>query len=250
MALKNTIGFVSVAFFLSLWTFITYYWLVSAFFFPSITTLLHEAKEMFVSDLYYLDIFYSLFRVLVSFMLACFFSVIVWAVLYSYKRIYDFTLPFITFVRYVPVEWLFPLLILFLWMWEAPKIWLLFIGIFFPLLILIIKELNNIPHELRDLCHVLWFSRTKKLSTYFYSILPLLYENSRIMIWLCWWYIVVAEMIATENGIGFTIRQAQKYANIPKIYIALITLWIIGIIVDSTFQYLRFYFFPYLKHEK
>jgi NitT/TauT family transport system permease protein len=75
----------------------------------------------------------------------------------------------------------------------------------------------------------------------------MIYENARVVIGLCRWYIVVAEMIAAEHWIGYMIWQAHKYANIPKIYVALITLWSLWLLIDNIMRHYKNNLFPYLE---
>jgi hypothetical protein len=47
------------------------------------------------------------------------------------------------------------------------------------------------------------------------AILPQLFDNSRISVGICWTYLVIAELVASESGIGHMIKEAQRFSKTP-----------------------------------
>ena len=53
---------------------------------------------------------------------------------------------------------------------------------------------------------------------------------------LCWATVVAAELIAAQSGLGFRMQQAQLYYDLPTIFVSLITIGILGLVMDRLLQ--------------
>ena len=153
--------------------------------------------------------------------------------------------PIIDFVRYLPVPALIPLLILFLGIGESVKITILFIGTFFQIVILIFDYIKNIHEEYYELAYIFHFSSIKKWQMQISAILPELWDTLRISIGWCWTYVVIAELVATDVGIGRVIKEAQRFSDSSKLYVAIILIGVIGLFIDQIMKYLAPKLFPY-----
>jgi NitT/TauT family transport system permease protein len=54
----------------------------------------------------------------------------------------------------------------------------------------------------------------------------------RVGLGSAWATLVAAELIAAQQGLGFLMQQAQLYYNLASIFVALITIGILGLIMD------------------
>jgi NitT/TauT family transport system permease protein len=45
--------------------------------------------------------------------------------------------------------------------------------------------------------------------------------------------VVAAELIAAQSGLGFRMQQAQLYYDLPSIFVQLITIGLIGLVMDQ-----------------
>ncbi|HLO83551.1 MAG TPA: nitrate ABC transporter permease [Nostocaceae cyanobacterium] len=70
------------------------------------------------------------------------------------------------------------------------------------------------------------------------ATLPHIFTGLRIAIGLSWLAVVAAEMLLSDDGIGFFIVNAYNDANIHEIILAIIYLGIIGIILDKIMAYI------------
>ena len=68
------------------------------------------------------------------------------------------------------------------------------------------------------------------------AILPQLFDNSRISVGICWTYLVIAELVASESGIGHMIKEAQRFSKTPDIYAGIVTIGLIGFLTDYAFK--------------
>ena len=51
-----------------------------------------------------------------------------------------------------------------------------------------------------------------------------------------WATVVAAELIAAQSGLGFRMQQAQLYYDLPTIFVSLITIGILGLVMDRLLQ--------------
>lgn len=165
--------------------------------------------------------------------------------MYGSKSLRFVLSPVIDFIRYLPVPALIPLLILFLGIGESVKITVLFIGTFFQVVILIFDYIKNVHEEYYELAYVFHFSNIKKWHMQISAILPELWDTLRISIGWCWTYIIIAELIATDVGIGRVIKEAQRFSDSSKLYVAIILIGITGLVIDQIMKYLAPKLFPY-----
>ena len=165
--------------------------------------------------------------------------------MYWNKYLKSICSPLIDFIRYLPVPALIPLLIIFLGIGESVKIAVLFIGTFFQIIILIHDLLRNIPNEYYELSYVFHFNKWKLYFMQLKSILPELWDTLRVSIGLCWTYVIIAELIATDKGIGRVIKEAQRFSDSSKLFVAIISIGIVGLLIDQIMKAASEKLFPY-----
>lgn len=236
---------ISMVALLSLWIWASWIKLINPIFFPLIQDFLSATQKLFLQKSFMSDIGISIFRVLTAFLLAFIISVPLALLMSSWKKLHDLLSPYIDFIRYLPVPALIPLTILFFGIGEGAKISLLFIGTFFQLILLVIDDLNTVPKEYLDISYTLNFSKYEVLKTILSSIAPQLFNNSRITLGWCWTYLVIAELVAANSGIGHMIKEAQRFSNIPDLYVGITVIGIIGFFSDYIFKKLYLNIFKY-----
>ena len=246
----NIVFFTSFILLIIGWALIKEFDLVNDLFLPKPKELLFAFKIAFVEHSFARDILMSVSRVFIAFIFSLTLAVPTALLMCNYLRIEKLLSPYIDFIRYLPVPALIPLIILFLGIDEAAKIALLFIGTYFQLVLLIIESIKDIPKEHHDLTFSLKLNRVQQMYFTFRRILPSIYDNSRITIGWCWTYVIIAELIASENGIGHMIKEAQRFSNTPYIYVGILTMGIIGFLSDFSFKYFYSTFFPYKSKGK
>ncbi len=227
------------------WYFLSSKDIIDSLFLPTPGQMLGAVRTTVVSATYLTDVGASMYRVIVAFGLSLVLAVPIALLMSSYKFINRLVSPYIDFIRYLPVPALIPLTILFFGIGENAKIILLFIGTFFQLILLIIDDLADVHQEYFDLSYTLKFSKIDTLVLKLRAILPQLYNNARITLGWCWTYVIIAELVAANAGIGHMIKEAQRFSNTPGVYIGVVTMGLIGFFTDSILKWLYPYFFKY-----
>lgn len=241
----NFLLIISLILIVVVWKTITHYQLVNALFVPSPAKFIESTKVLFLERDFLGDIGISIFRVFAAWLISAILAIPLAVLMTSYNFLYKLTSPYIDFIRYLPVPTLIPITILFFGIGEEAKIVLLFIGTFFQLILLIIDDIHNIPREYFDLAYTLNFSKLKVMRLKIRSILPQIYNNSRITLGWCWTYLIIAELVASQQGIGHMIKEAQRFSNTSAVYVGIITMGIIGFLSDFAFKKGYPFFFKY-----
>ena len=81
---------------------------------------------------------------------------------------------------------------------------------------------------------------------------PALLDTLRITMGWAWTYLVVAELVAANSGLGYAILKAQRFLQTDKIFAGIILIGLIGLIIDQLFRWLHRKAFPWmhLKRER
>ncbi len=147
--------------------------------------------------------------------------------------------PLVGPVRYMPVAAFIPLIILWVGLGEDAKILIIFLGIVFYNAIMIADAVKFIPGELLNVAYTLGATRRDVL---FRVILPAVFpsvlDTLRVNIAGAWNFLVISELIAAENGLGFKIVQAQRFLQTDKVLFSIAVIGLIGWAIDWAFKLL------------
>ena len=62
-----------------------------------------------------------------------------------------------------------------------------------------------------------------------------------------WTYLVVAELVAANSGLGYAIVKAQRFLQTDKIFCGIVLIGTIGLLTDQAFRLLHRKAFPWLQ---
>lgn len=155
--------------------------------------------------------------------------------------------PIIDFIRYLPVPAIVPLSIIWFGVGETTKIFLLWLGTFFQLVLLVSDEMRRVPHEYFEIAATIGAKPRQILrDVAFRAMMPGLLSNARITLGWCWTYLILAEIVAASNGLGFVIWSARRYMQTPSVMAGVLVIGIIGLATDQMLRRLEKSMFPYL----
>jgi NitT/TauT family transport system permease protein len=82
------------------------------------------------------------------------------------------------------------------------------------------------------------------------AALPSVMNTLRVNIAGAWNFLVFAELIAAQTGLGFRIIQSQRYLNTDKVLFCIIVIGLIGLLTDFIFKRLTLAITPWAEHNK
>lgn len=233
---RNLVFFISLISLCLGWWLVTTLKIVDELFLPSPSSFLEALVTLFKERNFSYDILISVWRVVFAWTLSFIAAIPIAIIMSRNKFLNKLISPYIDFLRYLPVPALIPLIILFFGIGESAKIALLFIGTFFQLVLLVYDDLVEIPKEYFNIAYSLNFSPLKVQKMKLKAIAPNLWNNCRITMGWCWTYLVIAELVASQEGMGYVIKEAQRFSKTPEIYVGIAMIGLIGFFSDTLWR--------------
>lgn len=216
--------------------------------YPSSPRVTFQLVKLLTTADFWSAVAYSNARVLVSLLLAWSTAVAASTFLFFYRPARLLLEAPLDFLRYLPVPALMPLLVLWLGIGESMKITTLSLGAFFPLVAVVMSAYQQVPKEFVD--DVGTFTRSRAVC-FRYAIwpaaLPALFDSFRVGSNICWSYVVLAELVAPRNGLGFQFDVAQKFLNISAMICIVVIFGVLGVLYDLILRSLRRKLFPWTQ---
>ncbi|MEO2174324.1 MAG: ABC transporter permease [bacterium] len=197
------------------------------------------------------DIAISIYRILISFSVVCIFAVPLGILMGSFASVEAFFNPFVSAWRYLPAPSFIPILLMWFGTGEAPKLALLFIGVVWFLATLVMDHTRQIRNELIETSLTLGGSRLQILaSVVIPAVLPNVLTSMRQMLAVSWTYLVIAEIVASTNGIGAMMMRAKRFLHTDEIMAGIVVIGVLGLLFDYSFKLLNKALFPYLEDHR
>jgi NitT/TauT family transport system permease protein len=222
---------------LVLWQIITSLELVRPLFLPSPKAVVMEAIRQIQEGILFTDARASIYRILMGWVCATAVAIPVGVLMGNFKFIEGLLEPFIDIVRYMPVVALIPLTILWAGIGDMQKFLILFIGTFFQQVLMVMDNVKQVPVNLISVGQTLGLSRFEILrSIILPASMPGIWDTFRITMGWTWTYLVVAELVAAQDGLGRRIMDAQRYLATDTIIFGILFIGLLGLITDYAFK--------------
>jgi len=233
--------------FIVLWSLTSHYELVPQRFLPLPWNVVSALHDMLVERHFIEDIWISVARVWTAFLLSVVMAVPIGMWMSNYRIVGTLIEPIVDFIRYLPVPALVPLLIIWFGIGEASKIAVLWMGTFFQLVLLIADDTKRVPREFIEIGYTLGAKpRQITRDIVLRSMLPSMVDNLRITLGWCWTWIIIAEIVAANSGIGHAIWSMRRFVKTPEVMAGILTVGIIGLVTDQVIRLLHRRYFRYL----
>ncbi|MEM7757083.1 MAG: ABC transporter permease [Cyanobacteria bacterium P01_A01_bin.40] len=238
-SLSGILFTLSIAIPLLTWFLVSQYSGLDSIFLPSPAEVIQAFKRLWSKGYLVKDSFSSFARVSTGFMLSAIVAVPVGVLMGTFASIRALCEPIIGIVRYMPAPAFIPLLIIYLGIDEAPKIALIFIGTVFFNILMIMDSVKFVPQDLIETTYTLGGNRLQILLQVITPyIVPRIIDTFRVNMAASWNLVVVAELLAANEGLGKRILLAQKFLRTEEIFACLIVLGLIGFAIDLFFRLL------------
>jgi NitT/TauT family transport system permease protein len=238
----------SFAFFLLIWSILTYGGLIDPLFLPSPGKVFQAGVDLFVELRFTTDILNSVYRVMLGFVVAALIGVPLGLFMGTYKVAEAFTEPVVGFIRYMPASAFIPLFILWLGIGDIEKIAIIFVGSFFQLVLMVAVVAKNVQKEMLETAYTLGAKRFRVIwKVLLPASLPGIVDTLRIIVGWAWTYIIVAELVASASGIGYMIISSQRMLRTGNIIFGILTIGMLGLITDYFFKWLYNRLFPWVE---
>jgi sulfonate transport system permease protein len=153
------------------------------------------------------------------------------------ERVFD---PTLQMVRNIPHLALIPLVILWFGIDEEAKIFLVALGVFFPIYINTQHGIRSVDSQLVEMGRIYGMSpATLFRRVILPGALPSIFVGLRYALGIMWLTLIVAETIAASSGIGYMAMQAREFLLVDVVVLSILIYALLGKLADSTARLLE-----------
>lgn len=227
------LGFVAPALVLGAWCLLTYGGFVEPSFLPKPTEVIRGTLQLFLHYELAQAILISSRRIGIAFLLASAVALPLGVLMGAFDPINRFFEPIVAPLRYMPISAFIPLLILWFGIYEEQKIAFLFLGVFVYLLPVVVSSIRLVPEELVQTALTLGASKFQVIRTVLIpAALPEIFDSFRVMNAIAWTYVILAEAVNPERGLGYMVELARTHQRPSWSFAGLLVIGGIGLVTD------------------
>lgn len=236
---KYILNISGIAGFLVLWQFLLWIGVLDARYMPSPFEIVHT----FITKLYspkpdgavLAQHIWASFQVaLIGFLIANVVGITLGTLMGWYRPLDLFFRPLFELIRPIsPIAWI-PLMILWLGIGMKAKAFIIFFSAFVPCVINSYTGVQNTPQTLIQVaktCGAPSFRIFRKVAIP-YS-LPMIFAGVRISLNNAWATLVGAEMLSSNEGLGYMILQGRQFSRADIIIVGMITIGLVGALISA-----------------
>ena len=226
-------GLLGVLLLAAIWEFAPRIGLVDSYFFPPLHVVLQTWWEMVQDGEMWKHTKASLVRAGAGFSCAVVVAIPLGAAVAWYRPVRELLTPTLEFFRNTAALALLPVFTLVLGIGELSKIAIVFYACFFPILLSTIAGVATVDPQLLRSARVLGLSPAATFrKVVFPAAVPTIFTGIRISGAAAILVLIAAEMVGANAGLGFLINYAQFNFLIPKMYAAILTTSMLGLVVN------------------
>lgn len=229
-----------------IWLIITSTNLVRPLFLPSPLSVWDALVDQARNGELIRDIGASAYRILVGFAVATAMAIPIGLVIGSLRGWEAAIEPVVDFVRYMPVVAFVPLTIVWIGTGDTQKFLIIWIGTFFQEVLLIMDNTKRVPLPVVNVGRTLGMrDREILLRIVLPAAAPGIWDSVRVSLGWAWTWLVLAEIIAATNGLGYRITVGQRYFETNLIIGYILVLGVLGLATDQITKALGHKLFRY-----
>lgn len=214
----------------------------TSYFNPPLRTIVGTFGETwfgspFAESRFVQDVIPSVLRLLAGYGIALVVGVVLGVAIGSSRALRAYAEPVLEFFRAVPPPVLVPVLMLFLGIGTSMKIVVIAIGCLWPILLNTVEGVRGLDPVLRDTARAY---RLGRAATVRHLVLrgasPQIVTGARQALSIGIILMVISEMFAAKDGLGFSIVQFQRSFAIPEMWSGVILLGVVGVLLSLVFR--------------
>lgn len=203
---------------------------------PPVSAVLKTLWHLLLSGEIPTELFASLVRMFAGYFIGAGLGVVIGLLMGSFRPVYYFLEPITEILRPIPSPAYVPIAILFLGIDDEMKVFMIAFSSFFPVLLNSYSGVRSVdPVQLQT-------ARTfgvKGIKLLWQVVLPcaspFIFTGLRISLAVALIVMVIAEMVASSDGIGYFILAAERGFQIKEMYAGVITLAVVGYALNRAF---------------
>ena len=157
-----------------------------------------------------------------------------------YKPVDKFIRPAFNLIRPIPAVGWIPLMIVLLGIGLAPKVFIVFLSAFVAVVLNSyagIKLTNRAMINVSKTCGASNFTIFRRVGIP--SAMPMVFTGWKVGLGLSWSTLVAAEMLASNDGLGYMILAGRQFMRVNLIMVGMLTIGVIGLILFALLHWLE-----------
>ncbi len=209
----------------------------ASFYFPPLREILDTFGPTWFEGRITDDVLPSLTRLLSGYALALLLGVVLGVLIGSSANLRAYAEPVLEFFRAIPPPVMVPILMLFLGIGTTMKVVVIGIGALWPILLNTVEGVRGIDPLLRDTSRSYGLRPWTHLRTVVLrGASPQIVTGARQALSVAVILMVISEMFAANNGLGFTIVQFQRSFALPEMWTGILLLGLVGVLLSLIFR--------------
>jgi NitT/TauT family transport system permease protein len=222
---------------LGLWWGATAIHITKEFFLPPPDQVWERFRSLVSDGSLWADTRISFERIMIGFLISTAIGLPVGVLIGTYRYAEAAIEPVVDFVRYMPAVAFVPLTIVWAGVGETQKYMIIFIGTFFQQVLMVMDNVKRVPRTYVDIGRTLGMSDVAILGRIVIPAAgPALWDTLRITIGWAWTWLIVAELVAANTGLGHRIVTAERFFQTDTIFVGIIVIGILGLIIDQVMK--------------
>ena len=232
--------------FLALWAALTFGGVIPDLFLKDPVYTLVTGYKLFAEFGFARDVGITVWRVVGGFLIGAIVGVPLGIAMGAYKPVEAFIEPFVSFARYLPASAFIPLLILWAGVGETQKLAVIFIGSVFQIILMVAVIVGSTRRELIEAAYTLGADSTAIVRRVMLpGAAPQVAETLRLVLGWAWTYVIVAELVGADSGIGHMIMDSQRLLDTGQMIFGIFCIGIIGLVSDLLFKWVNQRLYPW-----
>ena len=216
------------------------WWVTSAgsqtYYFPPLKDILITFNDTWIFERVGSDVVPSLERMFAGFAIAVVVAVVGGLLLGLSRRARAAADPIVDFLRAIPPPALLPFAILVMGVGSSMKVFIIAFVCLWPILLNTIDGVTGVDPTLRETTRVYGISGRDRLwRVMLPAASPQIFAGLRTAVSLALILMVISEMVASTNGIGYFVLQSQRTFAIPEMWSGILLLGILGYAFNGAF---------------
>ncbi|WP_217234779.1 ABC transporter permease [Streptomyces sp. AC555_RSS877] len=217
------------------------WWLATAgstdFYVPPLSVILQKFTEVWTGERLASDVVPSLVRLTAGYLLAVVIGVGLGLVVGTSRLVRDVLEPVLELFRAIPPPVLVPVIMLFAGIGDTMKVLVIVSGCMWPILLNTVEGVRAVDEVLSDTCRSYGITGPSRLwHLVLRSASPQIVTGMRQALSIAIILMVISEMFAASNGLGFTIVQFQRTFAIPEMWSGVLLLGLLGFALSLLFR--------------
>ena len=233
---------------LAVWCLLTYGGVINPNFLPTPGAVLAAFWKLLSDGTLWKHTKVSLTEIYVGFALSSLIAIPVGIFMGSFRIVAAAIEPVVNFMRYLPVTSLIPLLILWIGIGIEEKIAVIFLGTFFQQIVLAADVSSRVPEDYLNVSYTLGASRSQIVRRVLIpATMPGVMDTLRVTMGWAWTFLVVAELVAANSGLGYMILQSMRGLHPDRIFVGIFVIGFLGLATDLGFKWLTRLILPWTE---